>query len=240
MILPWPSTGPTGVASRSPRSWPRPGRPPCGTSADCARYAGNCCCPPTARQTPPASGRPGTRQSARRWPARPSPTPAPAGRNTAWYTPTAPAVIQTESPVARNSRLHTPDRPCGLLEPCAATSGKHGSEEGGAGKRRPLSDNKVHYVRDVTYREDSSRVRTGSRPRIMATLRNLAIGLIRQAGYTKIAATIRKIKHDTALLIVILGLGTPHDQPERLCGHPGGGSWPVCTCFRCKRPACQW
>src|SRR5271156_5579265 len=33
-----------------------------------------------------------------------------------------------------------PARPCGLLEPCAATSGKHGSEEGGAGKRGPLSD----------------------------------------------------------------------------------------------------
>jgi predicted transposase YbfD/YdcC len=70
-------------------------------------------------------------------------------------------------------------------------------------------ETKVHWVRDVTLREDSSRVRTGPRPRIMATLRNLAIGLIRQAGYTKIAATIRKIKHDTALLIAILGLGTP-------------------------------
>jgi predicted transposase YbfD/YdcC len=67
-------------------------------------------------------------------------------------------------------------------------------------------ENKVHYVRDVTYREDASRVRTGPRPRIMATLRNLAIGLIRQAGYTRIAATIRKIRHDTALLIAILGL----------------------------------
>ena len=70
-------------------------------------------------------------------------------------------------------------------------------------------ENKVHWVRDVTFREDSSRVRTGPRPRIMATLRNLAIGLIRQAGYTKIAATIRKIKHDTALLLAILGLQNP-------------------------------
>jgi hypothetical protein len=43
----------------------------------------------------------------------------------------------------------------------------------------------------------------------MATLRNLAIGLIRQAGYTKIAATIREIKHDTTLLIAILGLKNP-------------------------------
>jgi predicted transposase YbfD/YdcC len=70
-------------------------------------------------------------------------------------------------------------------------------------------ENKVHYVRDVTYREDSSRVRTGPRPRIMATLRNLAIGLIRQAGHTRIAATIRKIKHDTALLLAVLGLSNP-------------------------------
>ena len=70
-------------------------------------------------------------------------------------------------------------------------------------------ENKVHWVRDVTFREDSSRVRTGHRPRIMVTLHNLVLGLIRQAGYTKIAATIRKIKHDTALLLAILGLKTP-------------------------------
>ncbi len=54
----------------------------------------------------------------------------------------------------------------------------------------------------------------------MATLRNLAIGLIRQAGYTKIATTIRRIKHDPALLIAILGSETSHDLPERLCGAP--------------------
>jgi predicted transposase YbfD/YdcC len=70
-------------------------------------------------------------------------------------------------------------------------------------------ENKVHWVRDVTFGEDASRVRTGSRPRIMATLRNLAIGLIRQAGYNQIAATIRKIKYDTALLLAILGLQSP-------------------------------
>jgi predicted transposase YbfD/YdcC len=70
-------------------------------------------------------------------------------------------------------------------------------------------ENKVRWVRDVTFREDSSQVRTGPRPRIMATLRNLAMGLIRQAGYRKIAATIRRIKHDTGLLLAILGLRNP-------------------------------
>jgi len=67
-------------------------------------------------------------------------------------------------------------------------------------------ENKIHWVRDVTFGEDSSRIRTGSRPRIMATLRNLTIGLIRQAGYTKIAASIRRIRHDPHLLLTILGL----------------------------------
>jgi predicted transposase YbfD/YdcC len=74
-------------------------------------------------------------------------------------------------------------------------------------------ENKVHYVRDVTFREDASRVRTGPKPRIMATLRNLAMGLIRQAGYTKIAGTIRKIRHDTDLLLTILGLETRSPSP---------------------------
>jgi hypothetical protein len=71
-----------------------------------------------------------------------------------------------------------PARPCGLLEPCAATSGPHGSEEGGAGKRHPLSDNREHYVRDVTFDEDRSQVRTGSSPQITAAMRNIAISLL--------------------------------------------------------------
>lgn len=40
----------------------------------------------------------------------------------------------------------------------------------------------------------------------MATLRNLVIGLIRQEGYTRIAATIRQIRHDPHLLLTVLGL----------------------------------
>ena len=67
-------------------------------------------------------------------------------------------------------------------------------------------ENKIHWVRDVTFGEDASKVRTDSRPRIMATLRNLVIGLIRQAGYTKIAATIRKIKNNPHLIYALIGL----------------------------------
>lgn len=69
-------------------------------------------------------------------------------------------------------------------------------------------ENKAHYVRDVTFREDSSQVRAGSRPRIMATLRNLGMGLIRQAGLNEIAATVRAAQDDNDLLLALLRLET--------------------------------
>ncbi|MGW1752458.1 hypothetical protein ACWCRD_44090 [Streptomyces sp. NPDC002092] len=37
-------------------------------------------------------------------------------------------------------------------------------------------ENKIHHVRNTTYAEDASRVRTGTAPRAMASPRNLAIG----------------------------------------------------------------
>lgn len=82
-------------------------------------------------------------------------------------------------------------------------------------------ENKIHWVRDVTFREDASQVKTGSRPRVMATLRNLAIGLIRQSGHASIAETIRLLRHSPHLLTAILGLPQdpkpPLKQHLRLC-----------------------
>jgi predicted transposase YbfD/YdcC len=69
-------------------------------------------------------------------------------------------------------------------------------------------ENRVHWVRDVTLREDSSQVRAGSRPRIMATLRNLTMSLIRQAGLKGIAAAIRDTEGDNDLLLAVLRLET--------------------------------
>lgn len=64
----------------------------------------------------------------------------------------------------------------------------------------------MHLVRDVTLREDSSKVRAQSRPRNLATLRNLLTGLIRQAGRNDIAATISDAEYDNDLLTAILRL----------------------------------
>ena len=43
-------------------------------------------------------------------------------------------------------------------------------------------ENSLHWVRDVTFDEDRSQIRTGNGPRVMATLRNLAISLFRLNG----------------------------------------------------------
>ncbi|MEI2776211.1 MAG: ISAs1 family transposase [Tetrasphaera sp.] len=52
-------------------------------------------------------------------------------------------------------------------------------------------ENKLPYVRDVAYNEDASRIRTGNAPRVMATLRTIAIGLHRLAGTTNITTALR-------------------------------------------------
>lgn len=52
-------------------------------------------------------------------------------------------------------------------------------------------ENSSHYVRDVTFGEDRSRLRTGCAPQILATLRNLAITLIHRSGSSQIAFTRR-------------------------------------------------
>ncbi|MGH8887629.1 MAG: hypothetical protein ACRDYX_21155, partial [Egibacteraceae bacterium] len=51
--------------------------------------------------------------------------------------------------------------------------------------------NGLRWVRDVTFDEDRSQVRTGSGPRVTATLRDLAIGVLRLAGAANIAQRLR-------------------------------------------------
>ena len=67
-------------------------------------------------------------------------------------------------------------------------------------------ENQVHLIRDVTLREDASKVHAGNRARNLATLRNAEMGLIRQHGRTGIAATIREAEYDKDLLHALLRL----------------------------------
>jgi predicted transposase YbfD/YdcC len=52
-------------------------------------------------------------------------------------------------------------------------------------------ENSVHHVRDVTQREDASRIRLGAGPQLMAALRNTAANIARLAGHANIAAAQR-------------------------------------------------
>ncbi len=66
-------------------------------------------------------------------------------------------------------------------------------------------ENRLHWVRDVTYGEDLSQIRTGHGPVVMATLRNLAISLLRKAGATNIAAACRHLsRHPARVLPMIM------------------------------------
>lgn len=65
-------------------------------------------------------------------------------------------------------------------------------------------ENAIHWVRDVTYDEDRSTVRTGNAPQVMATLRNASINLHRLQGATNIAEACRTtaLTPDRALHLV--------------------------------------
>jgi hypothetical protein len=54
-------------------------------------------------------------------------------------------------------------------------------------------EHRLHWVRDVTFDEDRSRIRRGAGPQVMATVRNLAISLLRLAGAPLIAPALRHI-----------------------------------------------
>lgn len=57
-------------------------------------------------------------------------------------------------------------------------------------------ENKSHYVRDTTWHEDAHQAHTGSGPQAMATLRNLAAGLLRLNGHHTIRKATEWISRD--------------------------------------------
>jgi predicted transposase YbfD/YdcC len=65
-------------------------------------------------------------------------------------------------------------------------------------------ENRLHWVRDVTFDEDRSQVRTGNGPRVMASLRNLAISIVRLAGASNIAQALRHHAWDPLRPVALL------------------------------------
>ena len=65
-------------------------------------------------------------------------------------------------------------------------------------------ETRLHYVRDMTYDEDRSQVRTGNGPRTMATLRNLAIGLLRRLQLPNIQRAVDHLQRRPEAVAALL------------------------------------
>jgi hypothetical protein len=70
-------------------------------------------------------------------------------------------------------------------------------------------ETKSHYVRDVTFHEDASQIRTRGAPHAMAAIRNLIIGAMRLAGHVNIAHARRWHARDTNRTITLFNI-TPN------------------------------
>ncbi len=62
-------------------------------------------------------------------------------------------------------------------------------------RRHWVVENRLHWVRDVSFDEDRSQLRTGTAPRALATFRNLAVSAFRLAGRANIAHARRDLHH---------------------------------------------
>jgi predicted transposase YbfD/YdcC len=67
-------------------------------------------------------------------------------------------------------------------------------------------ENRLHWVRDVTFDEDRSRVRKGTGGQVMASVRNLAISLLRMAGATNIAQALRYCARTRSQVLRFIGI----------------------------------
>jgi predicted transposase YbfD/YdcC len=83
----------------------------------------------------------------------------------------------------------------------SSSPGTTSAEVFAAGVRGHWSiENSLHYTKDVTFKEDASKVRTGQAPENASLIRNIAINLFRMAGYTNMAQAIRLLGHDVEKL----------------------------------------
>lgn len=67
-------------------------------------------------------------------------------------------------------------------------------------------ENRSHWVRDVTFDEDRSQIRTQQGPRMMAILRNLVIAILRLLGFASVPEGLRHFAQRPRLALNLLRL----------------------------------
>jgi hypothetical protein len=69
-------------------------------------------------------------------------------------------------------------------------------------------ENGLHWIRDWAFDEDRCRIRRGAGARVMASLRNLAISLLRLAGAASISAALRFCSRSGVRPLRLIGLAS--------------------------------
>jgi hypothetical protein len=90
------------------------------------------------------------------------------------------------------------------------------------------TEDRLHWVRDLDFDEDRSQARTAAGPRVMASLRNLVITIVRLAGAASIAAALRYLARLP---------GRPLQTIMRGLNDFGTRGWRVPRCSRLLPPA---
>ena len=67
-------------------------------------------------------------------------------------------------------------------------------------------ENCLHYVRDVTLREDACRVRSGTAPQVLAALRNSIVHLLPKKAKKFIPETIERLQIDPGEALKLIGI----------------------------------
>jgi predicted transposase YbfD/YdcC len=67
-------------------------------------------------------------------------------------------------------------------------------------------ENSLHWVLDLAFREDDSRIRKGHAPENMALVRHIALNLLKQERTTKLGVKAKRLKAgwDEAYLLKVL------------------------------------
>lgn len=65
-------------------------------------------------------------------------------------------------------------------------------------------ENSLHWVKDVTFREDASKINMGEAPSILSTMRNGALNIFRKNGMHEIAKAIRLVSNDIGKLCKLI------------------------------------
>jgi len=57
-------------------------------------------------------------------------------------------------------------------------------------------ENSLHYTKDVTFKEDASRIHMGNAPQVISLVKNWVIAMFRLGGFKNMASAIRLVAND--------------------------------------------